>query len=87
LRPARYELPREGLGGRSKALVHELPGRKRVAEAALFAIQSLSEALEDVERLTLTLRDRHTSDVLVLENAESARAWYRRHEARIPKTP
>jgi hypothetical protein len=49
----------------------------------LFAIQSLGETVS-AERLTLTLRDRHTDDPLVLENAEAARAWYRRFATRIP---
>jgi hypothetical protein len=80
LRAARYELR-----GSAGVLLHEVPGRRRVAEAALFAIQSLGETVSGAERLTLTLRDRYTDDPLVLENAEAARAWYRSLAGRIPR--
>jgi hypothetical protein len=82
LRAARYELR-----GSAGVLLHEVPGRRRVAEAALFAIQSLGETVSGAERLTLTLRDRYTDDPLVLENAEAAKAWYRSLAGRIPREP
>ncbi len=81
-RAARYELR-----GSSGLLLHEVPGRRRVAEAALFAIQSLGETVSGAERLRLTLRDRYTDDPLVLENAEAAKAWYRSLAGRIPREP
>ena len=82
LRAARYELR-----GSSGVLLHEVPGRRRVAEAALFAIQSLGESVSGAERLTLTLRDRYTDDPLVLENADATTTWYRRLAGRIPREP
>jgi hypothetical protein len=85
---ARYELSGwTQLDGTHKTLVHELPGRERVAEAALFAISSLSEVLELASPLTLTLGNGHQSDERVLENAELARSWYRAHQALIPRSP
>lgn len=87
VRAARYELARRGLDGSPGVLVHELPGRKRVGEAALFAVRSLGETIPGGEPFTLTLRDRYTDDALVRENAESARAWYRRNQALIPQVP
>jgi hypothetical protein len=68
-------------------LVHEVPGRRRVAEAALFAIQSLGEIVSAGDRLRLTLRDRYTDEPLLLENAEAAKAWYLRFASRIPRQP
>jgi mannan endo-1,4-beta-mannosidase len=80
LRPARYEL-----GGSSGVIIHDLPGRRSVAEAALFAVQSLGERVSGVERLPLTLRDRYTDERLLLENADAAKGWYLRFAARIPR--
>jgi hypothetical protein len=80
LRPARYELRSS-----SGVVNHELPGRRSVAEAALFAVQSLGERVGGVERLPLTLRDRYTDDRLLLENADAAKRWYLRFAARIPR--
>ena len=84
LTPARYELRGwTQLDGKPGLLVHELPGRKRVAEAALFAMQSLSESLDGSPALTLQL-GRQPTDEVVLQNAEFARAWYRANQRSIP---
>jgi hypothetical protein len=84
---ARYELRGwSELDGSPGALIHELPGRKRVAEAALFGIASLSESLEGSPSLKIGL-GRQPTDELVLANAEIAKAWYRAHQQRIPSDP
>ena len=83
---ARYELRGwSKLDGSPGTLVHELPGRKRVAESALFAIRSLSESLEGASPLTLRL-GRQPSNELVLENAAIARSWYEAHQGVIPRS-
>jgi hypothetical protein len=88
LAPARYELRGwSELDGSEGALVLELPGRRRVADAALFAIVTLGEMLRDAGRLQLTLGRGPASDAVVLENAELARNWYRAEKPRIPKQP
>lgn len=81
---ARYDL--QGfryLDGSPGSLPHAVPGRKRVAEAALFAIQSLSTQVRGVGSLELTLGGPRIPDELVLENAELAHNWYRRAEAAL----
>jgi hypothetical protein len=81
---ARYELRGwQELDGSPGTLVHELPGRKRMAEAALFALLSLSQPLDGTSPLTLRL-GRQPSNELVLENAAIARSWYRAHQGFIP---
>jgi hypothetical protein len=81
---ARYELRGwSQLDGSPGTFVHELPGRKRVAEAALVAIRSLSESIDGVSPLTLRLGRQPNND-LVLENAVIARAWYGAHRGLIP---
>jgi len=83
---ARYELGGfDELEGQPGVLLHSVPGRKRVAEAALLAILSLSQALPGVAALSLTLGGREQSEAQVLQSAEIARTWYRAEEARIPK--
>ncbi|HEY3499569.1 MAG TPA: hypothetical protein VGK73_32990 [Polyangiaceae bacterium] len=88
LSPARYELRGfDELDGRPGTLVHEVPGRKRVAEAVLFAVLSLSRVLDGSDPLVLTLGGPLASDALVLENAELARSWYDVRKQRIPTAP
>jgi hypothetical protein len=87
LAPARYE--QRGwteLGGREGVLVQEVPGRKRVADAALFGIAALAETLPG-GRLVLTLGGSPASDAVVLQNAELARTWYLAENLRVPKQP
>ena len=81
---ARYELRFNELDGSPGLLLHTLPGRPRVAEAALLALLALSETIPGVERLNLTLTSSN-SDAFVLQNAELARSWYRAHSASIPQ--
>lgn len=86
LAPARYELQGwRQLDGTPGTLLHSLPGRKRVADAALFAIQSLSTELQGLAPLTLTLGGPRVSDEVVLESAERALAWYQGARAAIPR--
>jgi len=84
---ARYELPYPTLTGGTESLVHALPARKRVADAVLFAIQSLSERLSGVKPFVLTLGGRPASDAEVLENARLAQSFYAEAQARIPSAP
>jgi hypothetical protein len=84
--PARYELDGwTALDGNPGVLLHVVPGRQRVAEAALFAIQSLSQDVVGVNPLLLTLGGRPSPDALVLENREIARRWYAGEASRIPR--
>lgn len=83
---ARYELGGwTALDGSPGVLVHVVPGRQRVAEAALFAIQALSQDVAGVNPLLLTLGGRPAPDALVLENREIARRWYAAEAPRIPR--
>lgn len=84
---ARYELRFTELDGSAGLLVHEVPGRTRVAEAALFAVLSLGERTNTTSKLELTLGGRPESNERVLENAALAAAWYRTERARIPTRP
>jgi HEAT repeat protein len=87
LSTARYELRGfTRLDGTSGTLLHEVPGRPRVAEAALFAIRSLSELIEGVPPLSITLGDRDRTEALILENAELARSYHLAHHAQIPRS-
>ena len=82
---ARYDLRGwSHLDGTPGVLPHSLPGRPRVADAALFSIQSLSNLVEGGVPLTLTLGGPRVSDDVVLENAARARAWYQGAKATIP---
>src|SRR5690606_28513708 len=59
LEPARYELTGwTQLDGKPGTLVHLLPGRSRVADAALFAAQSLAQGVSHATPLRLTLGGR-----------------------------
>jgi hypothetical protein len=81
---ARYELRGwSRFDGSPGTLVHELAGRKRVAEAALVAIRSLSESLDGASPLRLKLGRQPSNDV-VLENAAIASSWYEAHRGIIP---
>jgi hypothetical protein len=81
---ARYELSGwSRLDGSPGTLVHELAGRKRVAEAALVAIRSLSESLDGASPLRLKLGRQPSNDV-VLDNAAIASSWYEAHRGIIP---
>lgn len=86
LEPARYALTGwTQLDGTPGTLVHTLPGRSRVADAALFALQSLAQRVEGARPLRLTLGGRAAPDALVEENAATARAWYQAERARVPR--
>jgi hypothetical protein len=88
LAPARYELRGfTRLDGSAGVLVHELPGRKHVAEAALFALVTLSERVDGTRPLALTLPERTAAPAELLQSAEIARAWYRSSQQRIPSAP
>ncbi len=85
---ARYELSGwTNLDGSPGRLVHTVPGRKRVADAALLAILTLSEGLPGVAALPLTLGGRAESDEVILQNAAIARSWYGAQGANIPRQP
>jgi len=85
-RAARYELrAAPGIGGASGVLVHEVPGRRSVAEAVVFAMKRLGEAHAGLEPLVVSLRDRHSDDALVARNAAEASAWYLRNRRKIPR--
>lgn len=96
---AEYELIGwTALDGTPGRLSHRLSGRKRVAEAALYAIRSLSsdpETSSDVDAgtpsdaqpwsaLSLTLGGRGQDEGKVRENAELAKSWYRLASTQIP---
>ena len=85
------------LDGSPGQLTHVLPGRRRVAESALFAIRSLStpEAASSAgpadapelppwRSLVVTLGGPAQTDELVRENAALAKAWYRTASTLLP---
>lgn len=87
LAPARYELRGfTNLDGSAGVLLHVVPGRPRVADAALFAMLNLSQELPGVTPLVLTLAGVAPESV-VLQNATTAELWYRTESARIPRAP
>jgi hypothetical protein len=87
LAEARYELTGFAeLDGSPGTLVHVVPGRRRVAEAALLSIVPLSQSVPRLTPLFLTLGGRVRDEASVLQNAEVARSWYRAEAARIPRT-
>lgn len=88
------------LDGSAGQLTHGLPGRRRVAESALFAIRSLSAAeaassagpadaaeLPPWRPFVVTLGGPAQTDELVRQNAELAKAWYRTASALLPPDP
>lgn len=81
---ARYELGGFARLDGPTTVAHEVPGRKRVAEAALFAIASLSEMLDGSSRFLVSLGEGRHTDERVLEGARLARAWYAAQQPRIP---
>jgi hypothetical protein len=86
LSAARYVLAGFSLiDGSAGELLHEVPGRARVAEAALLALLSLSQGLAGVSPLVLTLTGSAQSEALVLQNADIARAWYRSEADHVPR--
>ena len=86
LNPAAYELPYGELDGQRAVVPHDVSGRKRVAEAALFAILSLSKRLTlSTPFPLLTLGGRSEPDAKVLENTALVRAWYRAAAREIPR--
>lgn len=82
---ARYELAFIDIEGRPAVAEHAVPGRKRVAEAALFAILALSREATVSKHFELTLRGSAESDARVLENAAIVRAWYGDVAAQLPR--
>ncbi|MGC4093758.1 MAG: hypothetical protein QM756_38825 [Polyangiaceae bacterium] len=85
---ARYELVGfNQLDASVGSLLHVVPGRSSVGEAALLGMLSLSQDLPGVTPLELTLNGRAASPALILENAGIARAWYRSFGPRIPREP
>lgn len=82
---ARYELAFVDIDGRPVVAEHAVPGRKRVAEAALFAILGLSREAPVSKSLELTLRGSAETDARVLEDAALVRAWYRDVAAQLPR--
>jgi hypothetical protein len=86
--PAFYELTGwTALDGHAGRLVHELPGRKRVAEAALYAIQSLGASTEQAGGAFELSLGRSQNEGALRENAERAKAWYARARASLPPAP
>jgi hypothetical protein len=75
------------LDGSPGNLLHVVPGRKRVAEAALLAIQALSQDVPGLNPLVLTLGGRPSAEALVLENQGMADRWYRAEASLIPRMP
>ncbi|HEY8944877.1 MAG TPA: hypothetical protein VIM73_11475 [Polyangiaceae bacterium] len=86
LRPARYELAGwTALEGGPGNLVHVVPGRPRVADAALYAIVTLSQGLTGIAPLSLTLGGPRRGDADVRENSARARSWYASARPGIPQ--
>ena len=85
LAPASYDLSFVDIEGRPGVAEHRVPGRKRVADAALFTILALSRMQLLSTRLELTLAGSSEPDARVLENTAIARAWYREVAAEIPR--
>jgi hypothetical protein len=85
LAAARYDLRFLDIEGRSSTAEHHLPGRPRVAEAALFSILALSRELPVPRQLELTLGGGVQAEARVLENAAGVRSWYAEVGARIPR--
>jgi hypothetical protein len=65
--------------------VHVVPGRPRAADAALYAIATLSQSLTGIAPLSLTLGGPRLSDADVRENAARARSWYASARPDIPQ--
>ena len=84
---ARYELAGwRQLDGSAGTLLHVVPGRPTVAEAALQAIRSLSELVPGVSVLSLTLAAPPQPQDAILRNVQLAKSWYRAQAARIPQS-
>jgi hypothetical protein len=84
LAAARFDLTYVDVEGARSVAEHRVPGRERVAEAALFSILALSRLLAGAARLELTLGATER-EAGVRENAAIARAWYRQSAAQIPR--
>lgn len=92
LAPAHYDLSGwRTLDGRPGNIAHVLPGRRRVADAALHALGVLSARSGDepaaFEPLRVAVGGPGADDSAVRKNAELARAWYERERAHIPRQP
>jgi hypothetical protein len=88
LAEARYELRGfTTLDGNAGTLLHVVPGRPRVADAALLALLTLSQQLPGVSALVLSLGGRASPEALLVQNGEAARLWYRSEAPRIPRVP
>lgn len=73
------------LDGSQGSLTHQVAGRPRVADAMIFAVQSLSAALVGIDPLTVSLGGRPAPDELVRENGRDVEAWYRGNAPRVPR--
>jgi hypothetical protein len=85
LAAARYDLTFLDIEGRSSTAEHRVPGRPRVAEAALFSILALSRELPVSRQLDLPLGGGVQPEARVLENAAVVRRWYGEVVAQIPR--
>ncbi len=81
---ARFDLAFIDVEGARSVAEHRVPGRERVAEAALFSILALSRRLPGATGLELTLGGTAEREAGVRENAAIVRAWYRQLAAQIP---
>jgi hypothetical protein len=87
--PTQYELTGwQRLDGSPGTLMHATPGRRRVAEAALFALRELSRGLgSELPRLELVVDGPTLSDEDVLRSAARAEAWAREVESKLANPP
>jgi hypothetical protein len=85
LAAARYDLSFVDIEGRPSVAEHRVPGRPRVAEAALFAILALSREVQVAKPVELTLGGGIQPQARVLENVASVRRWYGEVVAQIPQ--
>ncbi|HOU89395.1 MAG TPA: hypothetical protein PLU22_00050 [Polyangiaceae bacterium] len=77
---ARYDLVGfTSLDGQPGSVPHAVPGRRRVAEAALFAVETLADGA-----VRLPFGGREGADERLELSIQSARAWYARERARLP---
>lgn len=76
---ARASISYPKLDGTVGEMVHVLPGRKRVAEAALYALIALS-----TDELALAIGGPHQSEETIRNSAQVAERWYEKAKAHLP---
>jgi HEAT repeat protein len=82
LNEARIDVRFPRLDGSLSEMVHALPGRRRVADAALYALLALSTG-----ELALTIGGPTQPEETLQQSAQIADAWYEKSKASLPPLP